>query len=373
MAAVRPDGGHLSYNRFVMPRMARVLTALALGALLLQGAAAPARPQPTGSFAARVALLSEPGGFFDTDNLISNERSYLDVLPELRRAGVRGGAYIGVGPDQNFSYIAAVRPSIAFMVDIRRDSLLLHLLFKALFQTSRTRVEYLSNLCGRPAPRDLESWKASPIDRLIRYVDSTPADERAVKAVRGRLNEAVAAFGVPLTKDELATIERFHRRFIAEGLGLRFQSFGRPPQTHYPTYRELLSEPGPDAESRSYLATEAGYQFVRDLQRADLVVPVVGDLSGTRALQAIGRFLKDRGERVTALYASNVEQYLFRDGVFPRFVENLRRLPLDDRSVIIRSVFSRGGSSSHVQGVPELLRAVDGGRVRWYQDLMPVR
>ena len=80
------------------------------------------------------AAASEPGGYFDTDNLISNESSYLQVVPELRRAGISGGAYLGVGPDQNFTYIAEIRPAIAFIVDIRRDNLLLHLLFKALFQ-----------------------------------------------------------------------------------------------------------------------------------------------------------------------------------------------------------------------------------------------
>jgi len=97
--------------------------------------------QPTAqSFASRVERLSEDGGDFDTDNLISNERSYLDVIPALNASRVSGGAYVGVGPDQNFSYIAQVRPAIAFIVDIRRDNLLLHLLFKALFAAAQNRL-----------------------------------------------------------------------------------------------------------------------------------------------------------------------------------------------------------------------------------------
>ena len=101
------------------------------------------------SLAALIERLSEEGGDFDTDNLISNERSFLEVIPALKAAGVSGGAYIGVGPDQNFSYIAQLRPSIAFIIDIRRDNLLLHLLFKSLFALSRNRVEYLA-LADRP-------------------------------------------------------------------------------------------------------------------------------------------------------------------------------------------------------------------------------
>ena len=56
------------------------------------------------------------------------------VVPALTAAGLAGGAYIGVGPDQNFSYIAAIAAGRSpFIVDIRRDNLLLHLLFKAIF------------------------------------------------------------------------------------------------------------------------------------------------------------------------------------------------------------------------------------------------
>src|SRR6478735_5743887 len=110
--------------------------------------------QAPSPFAAQIAALSEPAGYFDTDNLISNERSYQQVLQDLRRRNVRGGAYVGVGPDQNFTYIAEIRPAVAFIVDVRRDNLLLHLLFKALFAQARTRVDYLSLLFGRAAPAD---------------------------------------------------------------------------------------------------------------------------------------------------------------------------------------------------------------------------
>ena len=80
-----------------------------------------------------MARTSEPGGYFDSDNIITNEGSYLQVASQLARVHTHGGVYIGVGPDQNFSYVALVRPAIAFMIDIRRDNLLEHLLFKSLF------------------------------------------------------------------------------------------------------------------------------------------------------------------------------------------------------------------------------------------------
>src|SRR5204863_2929398 len=131
-----------------------------------------------------IAQLSERGGYFDADdNLISNERSYLHPIPDLLEGHVTGGAYIGVGPDQNFSYIAQTRPTIAFIVDIRRDNLLLHLLFKALFSLSRTRVEYMALLFGRAPPSAIDAWRAADVNRLARYIDDAPrADAAALRA-----------------------------------------------------------------------------------------------------------------------------------------------------------------------------------------------
>src|SRR3954465_15830106 len=105
-------------------RLFRPAVALLL-ALPLPLAAQRADTAP--NFGALVARLSEPGGYFDSDNIITNEASYLQIASQLTKVGVRGGLYMGVGPDQNFSYIGLIRPSIAFLVDIRRDNLLEHL------------------------------------------------------------------------------------------------------------------------------------------------------------------------------------------------------------------------------------------------------
>jgi hypothetical protein len=353
----------------------RALSALALAALVLAGGTAPARTQPGGPFAAEIAALSEPDGFFDTDNLISNERSYLDVVPELRRLDVRGGAYIGVGPDQNFSYIAAIRPEVAFILDIRRDNLLLHLLFKALFSQARTRIEYLALLLGRQAPADPGGWREAGIDRIVGHLDGARLGAEAIPALRARVDAAIVRIGVPLSNADLATIDRFHRRFIEAGTRLKFQSTGRPPQSYYPTYGELLLAADPSGARSNYLASEQAFQFVRSLQQRDLVIPVVGDLSGPHALAAIGASLVRRGHRLSAIYTSNVEFYLFGGARFARFVANLGSVPRASHSVLIRSVFGRyawqgGGSVSRVQPVGDLLDGMAKGRFRYYDDLV---
>jgi len=336
----------------------RITTALVIALALV---VAPPRHTPrapsSGAFAAQIAALSEPDGYFDTDNLISNERSYQRVFPDLDRLKVHGGAYVGVGPDQNFSYIAGIRPSIAFIVDIRRDNLLLHLLFKALFDQANSRIEYLALLFGRPLPTDPAGWRDSPVDRLAQYINRPPLDVKSLDFTRRRLETVIKGFGVPVSVEDFETISRFHRRFIEGGLTLQFQSAGRPPQSHYPTYGDLLLETDGTGRQRNYLASEESFQFVKSLQARDRVIPVVGNFSGTKALAGIGRVMTERGESLTAFYTSNVEFYLDREGSYPRFISNLSHIPHTSRSVIIRSIFNRGmgGSMSVVQPVDELL------------------
>ena len=293
----------------------------------------------------------------------------------------RGGVYIGVGPGQNFSYIAHLRPSMAIVIDIRRENLLLHLLFKALFAEARGRVEYLAMLTGRPTPPLLADWTPRAIEEIVEYIDRVgPLPDTDLRATRARLTRVIDGFGVPLTNGDRATIERFHRRFIAEGLSLQFNTSGRPPQYDYPNLRTLLLEVDRHGTRRSHLASEDDFQFVKRLQRDDRIVPVVGNLSGDTALMAIARFLSQSDLKVAAFYTSNVEDYLFRDGRFPDFIENLHRLPRLPDGLIVRSVFRSGGagvarlpgynSASVTQPIDTLVKGYASGRYHDYRDLV---
>ncbi|HXV87241.1 MAG TPA: hypothetical protein VD793_11100 [Gemmatimonadales bacterium] len=352
------------------------LTTLALAAPA--GGQLPSRLEPA-QFAALVERLSEPGGFFDTDNLVSNEDSYLHAVTGLRRLGVRGGVYIGVGPDQNFSYIAALGPAMAFMVDIRRDNLLEHLLFKAAFARSRSRVEYLGLLLGRPAPADTAGWGARGLDEVLRYMSGGP-DSAAAQRARRVLRAAIRSFGVPLSGQDLATIGRFHDTFIQRGLDLRLTTFGRPERRDYPTYRELLRQTDLEGRPANFLVRESDFLLVKSLQDRNLVVPLVGDFAGAHALRALGRYLEERGGLVSAFYTSNVEQYLMGGGGFEAFAANLAALPHHQHSVIIRSYFPYGRphpqavagylSVQLLQRVTDLLADVRQGGYRGYHDLV---
>ena len=64
---------------------------------------------------------SEEDGAFRSDNLLSNETSFQYVIPNLLKTAKQGGVYLGVGPEQNFTYIAALKPAMAIIIDIRSE------------------------------------------------------------------------------------------------------------------------------------------------------------------------------------------------------------------------------------------------------------
>jgi hypothetical protein len=334
-----------------MPSLRWTIRSVAVAATLLLAAPGTAQlppsarsgPDSVGDFAALVRGLSDAGGYFDTDNLISNERGYQQVLGAMDRLGVRGGAYIGVGPDQNFTYIARVRPRIAFVVDIRRDNMLQHLLFKALFTRAANRAEFLALWTGRPVPGDVASYAARGIESLVAWIDATPASIASAQRAKAFVREEVQRSGMALSAQDMATIARFHDAFITDGLSLRFTSTGRAPQPYYPTLRQLILEHDASGRMRGFLAAEDDFQFVRSLQRRNLIVPVTGDLAGPRTLSLIGKYVAANKARVSTLYVSNVEDYLIRDGRFPSYVAAVQSLPRDTNAVIIRSYFGGGG------------------------------
>jgi hypothetical protein len=253
-----------------------------------------------GELARLFAELSEPSREFLSDNWISNESSYLQVARELR--GRKGGAYIGVGPEQNFSYIALTQPEIAFLIDIRRDNAIEHLFYKSLFELASSRAHFLALLLGRAsagAPSD-----DATIEELAPWADALPIDETAYSDIKQQVRARIESY-LSLDAADGAILERIARQFHEKGLGLVFEMHEKNG-LRYPTLRSLLTQKGPDGDG-GFLASEIAFRFVQRMEREDRIVPVVGDFAGTRALRAIGADLRRRRLVVSTFYVSNVE------------------------------------------------------------------
>jgi hypothetical protein len=284
-------------------------------------------------FSRLIHQVSEEGGYFWSNNYISNETSYLHVIGELENLRVKGGVYIGVGPNQNFTYIAAIHPDLAFIVDIRRQNLLEHLLFKVLIEKSESREEYLSRLLGRPLSTRFSP--TTPLPEIVAAVEAVPPDETYFRDQLSQVETELRGIAeLALTEPDFGEIREIQGEFFRQGFEIKYDSWR---SFFFPSLKEFILETDLNGRHRNWLATVEGFEYVREMERSNRIVPIVGDFAGEQALRRLGRVLESRGATVSAFYLSNVEFYLFRQRKWPAFVDNVRELPTNDRSVFIRA------------------------------------
>ena len=385
----RGPGGFVVSNH--RSSLCALLSASFLALALIANAASarhsvsPPRGQPSegltaAEFSRLVRDLSEEGGYFRSDNFTSNETSYLHVVDKLRELGATGGAYIGVGPEQNFTYIAKVRPRIAFILDIRRQAMIQHLMFKAIFHLASSRTQYLSLLLSKPLPKDKVPSPDTPVNEMLSLINQAPADDLTYSSNLAAIRKAIKEeFHVQLSDADQKSLEYVYKNFRDDGLDIAYRMEGTRGGW-FPSLKELIVQPDQHGKLGNFLATKEDYEFVRDLHRKNLVIPVVGDFAGKKALAAIGDYLRKAGFKVTAFYTSNVEQYLFQNGVFTGFAENVRKLPINEKSFLIRAVpntrFSHPAqlpghrTTTLLQQLTVFLKDFDEGRYQTYSDLV---
>ena len=333
--------------------------------------------------------LSEAGGSFRSENLVSNEHTYQYVIPDLIKTVPAGGIYLGVAPDQNFTYMAAVRPRMAFILDIRRGNLLEHLMYKAIFELSADRAEFVSRLFSKPRPAGLTAATSAHalFTAYARVATSETLYRRNVAAIKAHLTKKS---GFTLSQDDLQQLETIYFSFFWEGPALRYTSSpagfggrggggGGGMNARFPSYEDLIVQTDWNGVPRSYLASEENFRFIKGLEEKNLIVPVMGNFAGGKALRAIGRYVRERRLAVSAFYVSNVEQYLFQDGIFEAFAKNVAALPTNSRSAFIRSVSARfgyrgsmtwsDGRATALYPIQDFVRDFDLGLLRDYSDV----
>lgn len=316
--------------------------ALVFGPAARAGGGALPDSLPTSAFWTLSGDLSEENGYFQSDNLVSNEIQFQRVIPDLTKSARAGRVYLGVGPEQNFSYIAALKPAMVFIVDVRRGNLQLHLMYKALFELSTDRADFVSRLFSKKRPAGLTA-ESSAQDIFAAYEKVETDDESLYKANLAAIDDhLVKTRGLKLTEEDLKGIEYVYYQFFYYGPSIQYWSTGgsgRGGRTA-PTFADLMMAEDGSGRSRSFLASEENFTFLKQLEAKNLLVPVVGNFAGKKALRGVGGYIREHSAVVSAFYVSNVEQYLGRSGVWGDFCANVATLPLDESSTFIRSVRS---------------------------------
>jgi hypothetical protein len=235
--------------------------------------------------------------------------------------------------------MTALRPRFAVIFDIRRGNFDLQLMYKAIFELSKDRADFVSLLFSKPRPAGL--GPSSTVDQIFNaFGGSATGDDLYARNLAAIKRHLLTTRGLPLPAQDLQGIDAVYRAFYLGGYYVRSS----------PSYWDLMTATDQSGTKHSYLATEAGFAWLKDLQTRNLVVPVVGDFGGPKAIRAIGAYLKARGATATAFYLSNVEQYLYQDGKAQFFCQNVAALPLDASSTFIRSSSGGGGGFVNTLG-----------------------
>jgi hypothetical protein len=250
-----------------------------------------------------------------------------------------------------------------------------HLLYKALMEMSPDRVEFLSRLFSRPRPVSLRANATA--EALVHAYERAKANPEALEQNLTKVLEHLEKTrGFELSSEDEGAVRKVYQAFFDSGPDLSYTFVGGYGNfMGMPTYGELMTENDGYTRNWSFLANEDQYQMIRSLQQRNLIVPLVGDFAGPKAIRAVATYLKKHDALVTAFYTSNVEQYLFQDDEnWRQFYENVGTLPIDSSSTFVRYVlnswrYSRR-SRTLVSPIADVLRGYNHGQVRSYYDVV---
>ena len=255
------------------------------------------------------------------------------------RNAVAGGVYLGVGPEQNLTYIAAIRPAMALRrghPPPGRDAA--PAVQGRIFELATDRADFIALLFSKPRPPDLDG--ATPIQRHLEPpTRRSPTDPRPGVEKRRPDRESADA--------------RSHRfTFTAAESAPARSRFVPHSSCMVPTFRRAAGA-APDGwveavaaarspispaghtmiagEPQSFLSTEQNFQIGRRRCTRRISSSRSAEISpAPRRSAPSGTTFRQRGAVVSAFYVSNVEQYLFQDGKARAFYDNVAALPVND-------------------------------------------
>lgn len=239
---------------------------------------------------------------------------------------------------------------MAIIIDIRHGNLDVHLLYKALFELSKDRSDFVSRLFSRKRADGLTT-KSTATEIMTAYLAAAGNKEFYEENLKAVEDVLMKKHGFPLTSGDRDGIRWALSNYYQFGPSINYNSSlsaNIPPEIvgatggnrggyNGVTYASLMIADDGRGQYRSYLASEENFAFLKDLEAKNLIVPVVGDFGGDKAIRAVARYLKSIDAMVSAFYLSNVEQFLVQDSKWDTFCSSVATLPLDGTSMFIRS------------------------------------
>lgn len=351
-----------------------LLLAVTLAVIILPVSLSNAQTAPKISnedFRRMLRDISEYGGYFPSDNWVSNEITYLNVLGALEENEIKGGVYIGVSADQNFTYINAIKPELVFIVDIRNQNRMQHLFYKSAFELSETRAEFFSMIFSKPLDPDINLNKDGNIAEIVDYFYGAPSDRTLLEENKEKIVDHLATkFGIEVLGRDNADLMYVMTTLFMYNMRITYNG---PQRSWYPTMGRLLQMVSIDGNYQSIFNSNEDYRYIRNMHLQNKILPVTGDFGGSGALQMIAEFLKEHNLTVTAYYTSNVEQYLLqRRASWIGWLDNVKNLPITDKTVFIRWTHDGRGynQATRLQWMKTFIKNAEEGRYYSYYDLI---
>jgi hypothetical protein len=296
-----------------------------------------------------VTEFSETGGDYQFENFVSNEISYQEVLPELSRLVKPGGVYFGVASEQNFTYIDVVRPKVAFIFDVRRQNTLQLLMYKALFEIADNRADFVSLLFSRKRPAGLGA-NSTAAALFQAYAEAKPDPQLYAATLQAIKDRLIRQHRFTLSATDQQKLEYVFNVFYRGGPRMDYGFASTAPNPFVPSYHALAVTNDGRGKNWVYLNREESYKHIREMQQKNLIVPLVGDFTGVKAIRTVSQYVKDRGATLSVFYISNVEDY-----IQPRwsdYLSNLALLPTDNSTLLIRFEPYNFTTLGKIQDVP---------------------
>ena len=200
----------------------------------------------------------------------------------------RGGAYVGVGSDQNYTMAAIAGSELLILIDYDPRIRWVHRIYDVLVRASET-----------------------PADLVSRF------SEENAESTRALIETAVT--GDPYAAAILKHFTKSRKLWHA--------------------YLKRVSGESGKLEVTSWLSVPAYYAHMRALFNAGRVISRNGDMTAERTVRAAGDTARELQIPVRIVYFSNAEQFFtYSDS----FQANMRALPTDKLSVVVRTIHHKG-------------------------------
>lgn len=330
-------------------------------------------------FTQMIKSMSEDEVFFVSENWISNEDRYLYVLNLLDKFKINGGVYIGVGPEQNYTYISAVKPDLAFIVDVRNRNTLQHLIYKIIFELADTPADFFSLLFSKPINNSNGPNKHSNINELVNYFKNTPSSrkmynetlEKIFNVLTIKYHFEITEYYEQLICYTFATIYRHNLNLDYDGSTLLTKGWT------WPTFAELLQATDIEGKQRNPFNNILEYQYLKKMHFENRIIPITGDFSGKKTLKSIGLYMKEHNLTLSSFYTSNVERYIFHspDSTVDEWVDNVKNIPINNTSIFIRTLIMKDYYQSNIMGIQRIktfLERYNNGFYANYRNLIDI-